>query len=139
MANSPPVLLFDGVCNLCNAAVDFIIVRDSSARFRFASLQSDVAKRLLHDADPERGDALASSLSTSIVVAEGRVYTKSAAALQIVRRLDGAWPVLYAFIVVPRFIRDWVYDVVGKNRYRWFGKKDTCRIPTDAEAARFLS
>lgn len=126
-----PVVLFDGVCNLCTGSVKFIIRRDPRGRFRFAALQSDAAARLL-GGEGARPDSIA-------LVESGRVYWKSAAALRIARRLGALWPVLYVFVVVPRPVRDWVYDCVARNRYRWFGKQDSCMVPTAELRARFLS
>lgn len=123
------VVLFDGVCNLCNGAVRFIIARDPQARFRFASLQSDVGRCLLKD------DGLP---ETIVLLEEGKMYSKSTAALRIARGLRFPWPLLYAFMIVPRPLRDLVYDWVARHRYRWFGKLDTCLLPTPALRNRFL-
>lgn len=129
------VVLFDGVCNLCNASVQFILDRDPQARFRFASLQSDAAKRLLST----RGLALPEGDPESVMLVEGdRVYSHSDAALRIARGLRGVWKALVAFLIVPRFIRDAVYRFIARNRYRWFGRTEECRIPTPALRARFL-
>jgi predicted DCC family thiol-disulfide oxidoreductase YuxK len=126
-------MLFDGVCNLCNASVRFVIRRDPGAVFRFASLQSPVGRSLLK----EHGlpvDELA-----SIVLIDGdRCYVKSDAALRIARALRRPWPLVGAFLIVPRAIRDHVYEFVARNRYRWFGKQDSCALPTPATASRFL-
>jgi len=119
------VVLFDGVCNLCNASVLFVIDRDPGGRFAFAPLQSGVAARLL----AHRGYG-ETSLGSVLLLEGGRVYERSTAALRVARRLGGWWPLLYAFIAVPRPIRDAVYDWIARNRYRWFGKEEACRIPT---------
>ena len=112
-----PVILFDGVCNLCNNSVQFIIKRDPMGRFRFAALQSAAAESLLKSTG-------AGPLPDSIVlVRDGRVYTQSGAVLRIARELRGLWPLAYAFIIVPRPLRDWAYRLVARNRYRWFGGK----------------
>ena len=137
-ANSPnpqfnSVILFDGVCNLCNGAVQFVIKRDRSARFRFAALQSAAAAPLLAAAGSRQ------PLPDSIVLVEdGRVWTRSTAALRIARGLTFPWSAAYALIAVPRPLRDWVYDLVAKNRYGWFGRRDSCMVPTPALRARFL-
>jgi predicted DCC family thiol-disulfide oxidoreductase YuxK len=127
------VIVFDGVCNLCSASVRFIIARDPAARFRFAALQSEAAKRLLASVphpDP---------LPDAIVLVDGsRAFTRSTAALRIARRLTFPWLLLYAFIFVPRVIRDAVYDLIAARRYRWFGKRDECMVPTPDLRARFL-
>jgi len=128
-----PVVLFDGVCNLCNGSVEFIIARDPTARFRFAPLESAAARSLIDEARP-RGP-----LPDSIVLMEHhRMYTRSTAALRIARRLRFPWPLLYALIIVPRPLRDAIYDFIARHRYRWFGKRDTCMVPTPELRARFL-
>jgi predicted DCC family thiol-disulfide oxidoreductase YuxK len=124
-----PVILFDGVCNLCTGSVRFVIARDARARFRFASLQSAVAEKLLGGRD---------QLDSVVLVEGGKVYRKSTAALRIARRLDGAWPLLAALLVVPRPLRDAVYDWIGRRRYRMFGKREACWIPHASVAERFL-
>lgn len=126
-------MLFDGVCNLCNGTVDFIIDRDPQARFRFAALQSDSARPLL-----ARCGLPAQFLDNIVLVEDGACYLRSAAALRIARGLRFPWPLLYAFVLVPRPLRDAVYDWVARNRYRWFGKRASCRMPTPALRARFL-
>jgi predicted DCC family thiol-disulfide oxidoreductase YuxK len=138
LANSPshqfvPVILFDGVCNLCNGFVQFVIARDPAARFQFAALQSDSARRLL-----ARVDGLGQVPDSVVLVDRGRVYTRSSAALRIARGLPFPWSLARALIVVPRPLRDWVYDRVARHRYRWFGRKDTCMVPTPDLRARFL-
>ena len=124
-----PVILFDGVCNLCTGSVRFVIERDSRRQFRFASLQSAAAERLLGSRD---------QLESMVLVAGGKVYRKSTAALLIARRLDGLWPLLAAFLVIPKFLRDAVYDWIGSRRYRMFGKRDVCWTPKPELAERFL-
>ena len=130
------IVLFDGVCNFCNASVQFIIDRDPAQRFRFAPLQSDVAKDLLraHGVTPPVGDP-----DTIILVDGDRVHMRSGAALRIAGQLAGAWRILAIFLVVPWFLRDLGYLIIAKNRYRFFGKSDTCRIPTPEFRARFLA
>lgn len=136
----PAVVLFDGVCNLCNRAVTFIIDRDPDAYFRFAPLQSEVGSTRL---EPEHrglkhGNLKHRDALESVVLLENdQRFTRSTAALRIARRLRGVWP-LYAFIVVPKPIRDRVYRWIAGNRYRWFGKTDACRLPTPELARRFL-
>ena len=132
-AQEEKVILFDGVCNLCNASVNFVIDRDPDMQFRFASLQSDFGQEKLK-ALGKRTDEY-----SSIVLMDGdRVYERSTAALRVARRLKGAWPLLYAFIVIPPSIRNFVYDFIAKNRYRWFGQEDACRLPSPELKARFL-
>jgi predicted DCC family thiol-disulfide oxidoreductase YuxK len=126
-------VLFDGVCNLCNGTVQFIIKRDRAAIFRFASLQSDYAHTLLHQLNLP-----ADHLYSVIVVEDGIAYQKSDAALRIARHLPGLWHRLYILRLVPKFIRDSVYDFIATNRYRFFGKQDHCMIPTPELKARFV-
>jgi predicted DCC family thiol-disulfide oxidoreductase YuxK len=131
---SHPVVLFDGVCNLCESTVRFIITRDRRSQFRFASLQSDVAEALAAPFDD-----LPDELSSVLLIEDGRLYSKARAGLRIARRLDGAWPIFYyLFFWVPGFIANPVYDFVGNRRYRWFGRKEACWVPTDDLRARFL-
>ena len=128
-----PILFFDGVCNLCQGSVQFIIKRDKNNLFRFASLQSDKAKELL-PAELVSEDAL-----QSLVLIKGdKILTKSTAALTIAKSLSGLWPALYIFLIVPKFLRDVVYDFIARNRYRWFGKKDQCMIPTPDLKLKFI-
>jgi predicted DCC family thiol-disulfide oxidoreductase YuxK len=127
------VILFDGECNLCNGAVDFVVQRDRHRHFRYASLQSDIGIRLL-----EKHGLDAGKLDTIVLIHGGNVYVRSTAALNIAQKLGKAWPLSGIFFLVPRFIRDYVYDWVAKNRYRWFGKRDTCRMPSPEERALFL-
>jgi len=124
-----PIILFDGVCNLCTASVRFVIARDSRRRFRFASLQSAAAERLLGERD---------QLESMVLVTDGKTYRKSTAALLIAKRLDGAWPLLAAFLVIPRPLRDAVYDFIGRRRYRMFGKREECWVPRPELTERFL-
>lgn len=141
-------VLFDGICNLCNATVRFVIERDREDRFRFAPLQGPAAQALLERVGEGRrgrgGPPPASPEGrggpASIVLVEGsKVYRRSAAALRIARHLGGAWPLLYAMILVPSFIRDAAYDVVARHRYRWFGKRDACMVPTRELQQKFLA
>ncbi|MFZ1688477.1 MAG: thiol-disulfide oxidoreductase DCC family protein [Flavobacteriales bacterium] len=127
------LLLFDGVCNLCTGVVQFIIKRDKSARFRFASLQSTVGEAFL------KANSIPTDTYASFVyVRKGTVHMRSGAALNIALDLGGLWSLAYAFIIVPAFIRDAVYDFVARNRYKWFGKADVCMLPTPELRARFL-
>jgi predicted DCC family thiol-disulfide oxidoreductase YuxK len=129
------VLLFDGVCNLCNGWVDFLIGRDHRKRLRFGSLQSDAGnERVNRLAIPATGP----DLRTVILIEGQRVYTESSAALRALATLGGLYKVALALLVIPRFLRDAVYRWIARNRYHWFGKRDTCRIPTADERERFL-
>ena len=136
MAPKRPVILFDGVCNLCNSAVQWVIERDKEGRFDFASLQSDAARRELGKVmDPNEIDALPDSI---VLLDSDGVHVRSAAALRILRGLDSWFLLLRLGVVLPRPIRDAVYNMVARNRYRWFGRRDTCMTPTPEVAARFL-
>ncbi|MEX2528178.1 MAG: thiol-disulfide oxidoreductase DCC family protein [Gemmatimonadota bacterium] len=128
-----PILLFDGVCNLCTASVRWVLPRDPDGNFRFASLQSEVGRKLLLDAggNPEELDSV-------VLLEGGRLWERSTAALRVARKLKAPWPLLYAFILVPRPIRDWVYDLVARHRYRIFGRKEECMIPEPGVQERFL-
>lgn len=128
-----PILLFDGVCNLCEASVHFIIKRDPKAIFRFASLQSPDGQVLLEKFNLARDD-----FDTMVLIEGARCYLRSAAGLRIARRLSGAWPLLSAFLILPRFLRDAIYRWIATNRYRWFGKKEACLVPTSDIRSRFL-
>ena len=127
------VVLFDGVCNLCNGFVQFVVARDPHARFRFAALSSDAAQSLLR----ESGVRLPIPDSMALVE-DGRVYLRSDAPLRIARGLTFPWPLAAAFLVVPRFVRDGVYNLIAARRYRWFGRKDVCMVPTAELRSRFL-
>jgi predicted DCC family thiol-disulfide oxidoreductase YuxK len=126
-----PIVLFDDVCSLCNASVQFIISRDLRSVFRFASLQSETGKVLREKFGVPEVDSL-------VLLENGRYYTKSSAALRICRRLAGVWKLFYIFWLVPKPLRDYIYDFVAKHRYEWFGKRDHCLMPTPDIRARFL-
>jgi predicted DCC family thiol-disulfide oxidoreductase YuxK len=128
------VVLFDGVCNLCNGFVQFVIARDRRNRFQFAALQSPPAQRLLAPLA-----AAADALDTMILIEDGRVFTRSAAALRVARGLAFPWPLAYGFILVPRPLGDWAYGLVARHRYRWFGRRDVCMVPTPEHRAKFLT
>lgn len=127
------IVLFDGVCNLCTGSVLFILKRDKKDYFRFVSLQSEAAQKLL------AGTTLTQDLDTFVLVENGVIYNRSTAALRVARKLSGLWPLLYVFIIVPKFIRDGVYRFISANRYKWFGKKDSCMIPTPELRQKFIA
>jgi len=128
-----PIILFDGVCNLCSGFVQFVVPRDPGGTFRFASLQSDVGKELLGEHD------LPTDELESIVLIEGEEsYVKSSAVIRIATLLGGVYALLWPFQFLPRFVRDRAYDFVADNRYRWFGKKDQCMIPDGDVQSRFV-
>jgi len=128
------VVLFDGLCNLCEWSVQFIIKRDPKNFFRFATLQSVMGQTLLQKFGLSRDE-----INTVVFVEGERCHTKSSAGLQIARRLNGFWPLLFIFIVLPKFLRDRGYDWIVKNRYQWFGKKEVCMIPSPELKEKFLS
>ncbi len=130
--NGTPVILFDGVCALCNGAIGFVLRRDSRARFRLAQLQSQAAHRLLCRLGVDEPN-----LESVLLVVDGRIHRKSRAILEIVRRLDAPWPLLYGLVVVPRILADAVYDFVGALRDRWFGVT-TCDLSDEKARARLL-
>ena len=133
METARSIVLFDGVCNLCNGAVQFIISRDPEGRFAFASLQSAAGQARLR-----RLGLSTNEFDTFVLVEGGNAYTRSTAALRIARQLPGAWRLLYALMIVPRPVRDWVYGLVARNRYRLFGRRDSCMLPTPELKAKFL-
>jgi len=121
---SPPVVLFDGECKLCIGSVNFILRRDSKGRLKLAPLQSDYGRQVLIS------HAIKSDPMDSMMLLEGkRLTVKSTAVIRISKYLGGAWPLCMIALIIPRFIRDFIYDIIAKNRYRWFGKYDTCRLP----------
>jgi len=127
-----PVILFDGVCNFCDASVQFILQRDPKETFHFASIQSEAGQELL------RKHNVPANMDSMILIENDKVYYKSSAALRISRHLQGAWKLLYVFMVVPSPIRNLVYDVIAKNRYKWFGQKESCMLPPPNVRKRFL-
>lgn len=128
-----PIILFDGVCNLCNGAVLFIIKRDPKQKFQFVSLQSEYGKDQL-----EKYSLNTTDVDSIVLIKSGKAFVRSTAALQIASQLNGLWPLLSLFKIVPTFFRDGIYNRIAKNRYRWFGKKDACMIPTPELKSRFL-
>lgn len=132
-AYQQPIILFDGVCNLCSSSVQFVIRRDPQHHFRFASLQSNTGKQIL-----EQFNLSTSDLSSFILLENGKIYTRSTGALKVAKQLSKGWTLLYGFIIIPAFIRDAVYQFIAKNRYKWFGKKTACWVPTKELEQLFL-
>ena len=128
------IIFFDGVCNLCTTSVGFVIKRDKKDFFRFTALQSDVAPEYLEPF----GISLSKPPGTILLLENGKLYQRSAAALHIARKLDGAWPLLYGFMIVPAFLRDFVYNQIARRRYSIWGKQESCMVPTPALKAKFL-
>lgn len=133
MNTNNPIILFDGVCNLCNRFIQFIIKRDPNARFKFASIQSESGQFILHKLNQSK-----SSFDSIIYIKENKYFVKSSAGLQILKDLGGPWQVFYVFILIPQFIRDPIYNFIAKKRYKLFGKRDTCMIPSPEIKQRFL-
>ena len=127
------IILFDGVCNLCNNSINFVIRHDPKDYFRFCALQTTTGQLLLkkYNIDPKETDSI-------ILIENESAYTKATAALKIAKKLDKAWPLLYGFIITPAFIRNIVYDFIARNRYKWYGKKEHCMVPTPKLKAKFL-
>ncbi|WP_018933318.1 thiol-disulfide oxidoreductase DCC family protein [Gracilibacillus lacisalsi] len=126
------IILFDGVCNFCSSSVQFIIKRDPTLKFQFASLQSEKGQHLLtkHRASQD--------MDSIVLLENDRVYTKSTAALRIAKELKGVYQLFAIFLIIPKPVRDIFYTILAKNRYRWFGKKDQCMIPKPEDKQRFL-
>lgn len=127
------IILFDGVCNLCNSAIQFIIKRDKNKQFLFASLQSDAAQDILLHFKQKNYD-----FDSIIFIENGKMHQKSTASLKISRHLTGFWKYSYVLIIIPKFIRDFCYSLIAQNRYKWFGKKESCMIPTKDLKSRFI-
>ncbi|MGP7817068.1 thiol-disulfide oxidoreductase DCC family protein [Niallia sp. 01092] len=126
------IILFDGVCNLCSASVQFIIKRDPNGIFAFSSLQSETGQKLLNEYK------INNHLDSLVLIADGTYYKKSDAVLQICRQLNGGWKFFYVLKIIPSFIRDPFYHYIASNRYKWFGKKEICMLPTKEIKNRFL-
>ena len=128
------ILLFDGHCSLCNAAVDFVLKRDAKKKLLFASIQGSEGQRVLkmYQLPP-------SYLETLVLVEQGQVYLGSTAALRVARLLGGGWPLFYSLIIIPKGLRDRIYQWIGTHRYKWFGIRASCRIPTASEKSCFLT
>jgi len=132
-ASHKAVILFDGVCNFCNSSVNFVIDRDKDGYFKYGALQSDEGTALLTQSGYD-----STYLESILLIEGGHIYRDSEAALRVARRLSGLWPMLYGCIIIPRFLRDAVYNWIARNRYKWFGKMDSCRIPTPDIRSRFI-
>jgi len=128
-----PIILFDGVCNFCNGAINFIIKRDKKRVFRFAPLQSEIGLQLLQQYQLSTSD-----MDSFVLIYQGKAYKKTSAALRIASILGGVWKLSGIFWLLPSFARDWVYNIIADNRYRWFGKKEACMIPTPEIRTLFL-
>ncbi|TBR19897.1 MAG: thiol-disulfide oxidoreductase DCC family protein [Chitinophagaceae bacterium] len=131
--NNNPVILFDGTCNFCNFWIQFVIKRDRKRVLKFAPLQGESAKKLLlpFGINP-------TNPSSVLLIDQGKIYTQSSAAFRLFKYLDGGWKLIYGLIIIPKNFRDFFYNIISHNRYRWFGKKDTCIIPNGEMGKRFL-
>jgi predicted DCC family thiol-disulfide oxidoreductase YuxK len=127
------LILFDGVCNLCSALVQFVIRHDPVGKFRFAAIQSEIGREIFqsHGLDP-------ADLQTFVFISDGRMFRRSDAAIEVVSRFGGVWRLFRVFQFVPRVVRDLIYSTIARNRYRWFGRKEVCMIPTPEIKERFL-
>jgi len=133
LMDQSPVILFDGICNLCNGAVQFVIRHDSKAIFKFSALQSDKGQMLL-----KRYDLPAAVLNSFVLIQNNKAHTRSDAALLVAKQLDGPIKFLYGLIIVPSFLRNSVYNFIAKNRYKWFGKQESCMMPDQSLQKRFI-
>lgn len=136
MINQKQIILFDGVCNFCNFWVNFVIKRDKKDLFRFAALQSNKSNKSKKLTEKFNFDF--TSLDTFILIVGDKLYTKSTAALLVCKELKSPIKILYPLMILPKFLRDFVYDLIAKNRYKLFGKRDSCRVPTDEDELKFL-
>ena len=132
--NEQPVILFDGVCNFCNGAVNFVIKRDKKGRILFAALQSDTGKKLLN-----QYALTINAMESFVFIERGKPYNRSTAALRVCRYLSALWPLCYGAVIVPKFLRDGIYNWIAKNRYKWFGVRQECMIPKPEIKERFLN
>jgi predicted DCC family thiol-disulfide oxidoreductase YuxK len=129
----PDIMIFDGVCNLCTHSVQFILKHESEPRIQFTAVQSPAGARLLR-----KFGFSADDISTFVLVSDGKIYIKTSAAILIAKHLKGPWSLLRVLWLVPRPIRDWLYDVIARNRYAWFGRTSACMVPAPELSARFL-
>ena len=131
--NENPVILFDGVCNFCNGAINFVLKQDKTSVFRFAPLQSEAGRRLL-----QQYNLPTEEFESFVLIDQGKVYKKSNAALRVMNKLPWYWKESQIFRLIPTIFRDAIYDFIARNRYKWFGKKDECMVPTPEMRSRFL-
>ncbi|GHH99150.1 thiol-disulfide oxidoreductase DCC family protein [Neobacillus kokaensis] len=124
--------MFDGVCNLCNSSVQFVIKRDPTGHFKFASLQGEAGQKLLSKY------GLNSNMNSFILVEDNNIYLESTAALRVCRKLNGGWKVLSVLLIIPSPLRNYFYKIIANNRYKWFGKKDSCMLPLPEWKNRFF-
>ena len=127
------IVLFDGICNYCNSWVNFTIRHDKRDMFRFAPLQSDAGRTIL-----EKFGLDSEKIDTFVLVEGEQIYLRSTAGLRMLKGIGGFYAALYSLIIVPPYLRDWVYRIIARNRYRWWGKKETCMVPTPELKKKFL-
>jgi predicted DCC family thiol-disulfide oxidoreductase YuxK len=132
-ASENAIILFDGVCNLCSSSVQQVLKYDKAGYFHFASLQGETGQRLL-----QQHQLPLNAFNSFVLIENGIAFTRSTAALKVAKKLSGLYKILYPLIIVPRFIRDAMYDLVARNRYKWFGKKEACWLPKPEWKNRFL-
>lgn len=133
MPETGAIIFFDGVCNLCNGFVQFVITHDKKGYFKFAALQAEESKPYLKDCRISTEE-----LGTVVLWENGKCFTRSTAALRIFKKLSGIWPFLYGAVIFPSFLRDFIYNLIAANRYKWFGKQESCMLPTPELKQRFL-
>ncbi|RYG73354.1 thiol-disulfide oxidoreductase DCC family protein [Lentibacillus lipolyticus] len=126
------IILFDGECNFCDHSIQFIIKKDKKAIFKFAAIQSDAGQKII------RNFNVPDSINSLILIKNNKCYFKSSAVLRICKKLTGVWKIFYCLLIIPKWLRDYVYGIVAKNRYKWFGKKDSCMLPSPEIRNRFL-
>ncbi len=130
-----PIILFDGVCNYCNRWVNFIIRHDKKKKLRFTALQSDAGKKILENNNLSH---LINNFDTFVLIDKEKIFFRSSAGVRIGKYLDGGWKIFYVFILIPNFIRDFFYNIIARNRYKWWGKRNECMIPTEEIKNKFL-
>ncbi len=135
IAKNKSIILFDGICNLCNTSVNFIIKHDKKNRFLFASLQSDAGQELLLQFNSKKN---LNKIDSIVLIVENKIYYKSTAALQIAKQLKFPYNLLIVLHIIPKCLRDYLYGFIAKNRYKWFGKQDTCKVPNNELLDKFL-
>jgi len=131
--NENPIILFDGVCNFCNGAINFVLKQDKKDVFRFAPLQSEAGQKLL-----QQYNLSTAEFDSFVLIDNGKVYKKSAASLRVMNKLPWYWKEAQILRIIPTAFRDAIYDFIARNRYKWFGKKEQCMIPTPEMRSRFL-
>jgi predicted DCC family thiol-disulfide oxidoreductase YuxK len=128
-----PVILFDGECNFCSSSVEFVIKRNACSNIVFCQLQSEIGQKLLGEYNLQN-----LGLDSMVLLYHGKSYIKSSAAIRVSMMMDGLWPLMGIFYIVPSIIRHHIYDWIGRRRYQWYGKRDYCWVPDEAIKSRFL-